>query len=145
MSAILLVFEKIYLCFFIPSYTQNHVITYTNSVIFFFLTHVLVKLLTRVSHFSFHSDFIHSMDLRKFNFLTAVMQTGKVISLKNVNFNAYWKKKKSELKTWFSLYCRLEIQINPLQYKLNIFQKWSSLSLHSLEHISAERRLAISI
>ena len=55
MSAILLVFEKIYLCFFIPS--QNHVITYTNSVIFFFLTHVLVKLLTRVSHFSFHSDF----------------------------------------------------------------------------------------
>ena len=56
-SAILLVFEKIYLCFFIPSYTQNHVITYTNSIIFFFLTHVLVKLLTRVSHFSFHSDF----------------------------------------------------------------------------------------
>ena len=57
MSAILLVFEKIYLYFFIPSYTQNDVITYTNSIIFFFLTHVLVKLLTRVSHFSFHSDF----------------------------------------------------------------------------------------
>ena len=76
---------------------------------------------------------------------TGTLVVGKVISLKNVNFNAYWKKKKSELKTWFSLYCRLEIQINPLQYKLNIFQKWSSLSIHSLEQISAERRLALSI
>ena len=51
------VFEKINLCFVILGYTRNHVITYTNSIIFFFLTHVLVKLLTRVSHFSFHSDF----------------------------------------------------------------------------------------
>ena len=51
------VFEKIYLFFVILGYTRNHVITYTNSIIFFFLTHALVKLLTRVSHFSFHSDF----------------------------------------------------------------------------------------
>ena len=53
----LLVFEKIYLCFFIPSYTRNHVIIYTNSIIFFFLTHASVKLLTHASYFSFHSYF----------------------------------------------------------------------------------------
>ena len=31
--AILLVFKKIYLCLFIPNWTQNHVITYTNYLI----------------------------------------------------------------------------------------------------------------
>ena len=30
--AILLVFEKIYSCLFIPNCTRNHVITYTNNV-----------------------------------------------------------------------------------------------------------------
>ena len=74
------------------------------------------------------------------------MQTGtlvvrKVISLKN---QRVLKKKKSEQKTSF-FYCLLEIQINSFQPKLNIFQKWSSLSLYSLEHVSAEGSLAISI
>ena len=100
--------------------------------------------MSRIFHFI--AIFIYSIDLRKFNFPTAVMQTGtlvvgKVISLKN---QRALKKKKSELKTRF-FYCLLEIQINSLQPKLNIFQKWSSLSLYSLEHVSAERSLAISI
>ena len=49
------------------------------------------------------------------------------------------------LKPVFFFFCLLEIQVNSLQLKLNIFQKWSFLSLYSLEHISAERRLAMSM
>ena len=32
-SAILLVFEKIYSCLFIPNFTRNHLITYTNNTV----------------------------------------------------------------------------------------------------------------
>ena len=55
------------------------------------------------------------------------------------------KNNKSELKTCLFFICLLEIRVNSLQLKLNIFQKWSSLSLYSLEHISDERRLAMSM